>query len=249
MQEGVHDSPVLCTFWCSSCVLHIVGKTYISNTFSNPVMSGEVRSFESSFSLSSSALDGSTGNPPESLASRTRKGSERMQFTMKTIQMEKLSFPITKAFFLQLSSVSERFSLSLSSLRVSDHRSTRVHREFARVFIGYITFAQPRRCIFVWFPVWNLLRRGPNLPGENSLVSLLVVFGARFFLPYPWRRPLQLIEGKHEKLAAQFITTIPTRLVMRQVFFSCRATRLHAHSLSIMDGYHHFKLLQAGRHN
>jgi hypothetical protein len=82
MLEGVHDSPVLCTFWCSNCVLHIVGKTYISNIFSNPVMSGEVRSFESSFSLSSSALDGSTGNPPESWAFRTRKGSERTQFAL-----------------------------------------------------------------------------------------------------------------------------------------------------------------------
>ena len=180
---------------------------------------------------------------------RAQKGHNLPSIVEKHTQMVKLSFPITEAFFLQLSSVSERFSLSLSSLRVSDHRSTRVHREFARVFIGYITFAQPRRCIFVWFPVWNLLRRGPNLPGENSLVSLLVEFGARFFLPYAWRRPLQLIEGKHEKLAAQFITTVPTRLVMRQFFFSCRGTRLHAHSLSIMVGYHRLKLLQAGSHN
>jgi Iap family predicted aminopeptidase len=117
-----------------------------------------------------------------SARARAQKGHNLPSIVEKHTQMVKLSFPITEAFVLQLSSVSERFSLSLSSLRVSDHRSTRVYREFARVLIGYITFAQPRRCIFVWFPIWNLLRRGPNLPGENSLVSLLVEFGARFFM-------------------------------------------------------------------
>jgi len=151
---------------------------------------------------------------------RAQKGHNLPSFVEEHTHTDgEAELPNYKSVCVAISSVSERFSLSLSSLRVSDHRSTRVHRELARVFIGYITFAQPRRCIFVWFPVWNLLRRGPNLPIENSLGSLLVEFGARFFLPYAWRRPLQLVEVKHEKLAAQFITTIPTRLVMRQVFF------------------------------
>ena len=125
-------------------------------------------------------LPGTRQRVGHSARARAQKGCNLPSIIEKHTQMEKLSFPVTKAFVLQLSSVSERFSLSLSSLRVSDHRFTRVHRELARVSIGYITFAQPRRCIFAWLPIWNLLRRGPNLPVENSLVSLLVEFGARF---------------------------------------------------------------------